>query len=117
MFCASNEEARQRSAAHRGSAWIGVQVAQADIYKHVQAWKAKRLQVLYVNWMLLEGFDEPRSSSVWIAKECDSAIMRVQMVGRALRFVPGKFARIYTTSAEMAEGIRASLGRLNVRPF
>ncbi len=117
VFCASNEEAKQRSAAHPGSAWIGVQIASADIAKHVLAWKTKRVQVLYVNRMLLEGFDEPRCAAVWIARDCESAIMRVQMAGRALRFLPGKAARIYTASEQMADGVRNSLERLNVRPF
>ncbi len=69
--------------------------------------------MLYVNRMLLEGFDEKRCGQVWIARECQSEIMIVQMVGRALRFAPGKCAAIYCTSSEMAQRVQASLDRLN----
>lgn len=117
VFCSTNAECAERSAARRGSSWIGVNVPAPLVSQRVRAWQGRRLDVLYVNRMLLEGFDEKRCSSVWIAKDCESPIMIVQMVGRALRYVSGKCAQIYCTSPQMIERVRMSLDRLNTRTF
>ncbi len=113
VFCETNAECERRSSTHPGSSWIGVNVAPGLVSARVRAWKGRQLAVLYVNRMLLEGFDEKRCGNVWIARECQSEIMIVQMVGRALRFAPGKCAAIYCTSSEMAQRVHASLERLN----
>lgn len=73
--------------------------------------------MLYVNRMLLEGFDEKRCGQVWIARECQSEIMIVQMVGRALRYVPGKCAQVFCVSADMVERVTNALKRLNTPTF
>lgn len=113
VFCATNKECAERSAKHPRSSWIGVHVAAAQVTERIRAWRGRRLDVLYVNRMLLEGFDENRCSSLWIAKDCDSDIMIVQMVGRALRYLPGKCAQIYCSSSEMVTRVQAALDRLN----
>lgn len=113
VFCSTNQECAERSAAHSGSTWIGIHVPYPELLQRLRAWKSGRVPVLYANRMLLEGFDEPRCAAVWIAKECESPIMIVQMAGRALRALPGKAARIYCSSEAMAETVRASLERLN----
>lgn len=117
VFCSTNNECAERSAARPGSSWIGVNVPAALVSQRVRAWQGRRLDVLYVNRMLLEGFDEKRCSNVWIAKDCESQIMIVQMVGRALRYVSGKCAQIYCTSPQMIERVQAALERLNARTF
>lgn len=117
VFCATNEECAARSAARPGSSWIGVSVAPSVVLQRVRAWQGRRLDVLYVNRMLLEGFDEKRCSSVWIARDCESQIMIVQMVGRALRYAVGKCAQVYCTSPEMIERVQTALERLNCCAF
>lgn len=117
VFCSTNNECAERSAARPGSSWIGVNVPASVVSQRVGAWQGRRLAVLYVNRMLLEGFDEKRCTSVWIAKDCESPIMIVQMVGRALRYVSGKCAQIYCTSPQMIERVRAALDRLNTPTF
>ena len=117
VFCETNKECAERSAKNPRSSWIGIKVAAAQVAERVRAWRGRRLDVLYVNRMLLEGFDENRCSSVWIAKDCDSDIMIVQMVGRALRYVPGKCAQVYCSSSEMIERVHAALDRMNSPAF
>src|SRR5262249_32270082 len=101
VFCATNQECAERSASRPRSSWIGVNVPAAQNVERVRAWQGRRLDVLYVNRMLLEGFDEKRCANVWIARECESEIMIVQMVGRALRFLPGKCAQIFCSTPDM----------------
>ena len=113
VFCETNAECERRSRAHPGSSWIGVHVAPGLVSARIQAWKGRRLDVLYVNRMLLEGFDEKRCGNVWIARECDSDIMIVQMVGRSLRYAPGKRASIYCCSPTMVDRVQQALYRLN----
>lgn len=113
VFCETNAECERRSAVHPGSSWIGVNVAPGLVSARVRAWKGRQLAVLYVNRMLLEGFDEKRCGHVWIARECESDIMIVQMVGRALRHEPGKCASIFCTSEAMAQRVRSAMQRLN----
>lgn len=113
VFCETNAECERRSAAQPGSSWIGVSVAPGLVSARVRAWKGRQVGVLYVNRMLLEGFDEKRCGHVWIARECESQIMIVQMVGRALRAVPGKRASIFCSSPTMAERVHQALQRLN----
>lgn len=117
VFCATNRECAERSAAHPGSAWIGIDVPYASIQERLRAWRGQRVPVLYANRMLLEGFDEPRCAGVWIARPSESPILIVQMAGRALRSLPGKRAQVYCTSAEVAECVRTCLGRLNLPTF
>lgn len=117
VFCTTNNECAERSAARSGSSWIGVNVSAALVSQRIRAWQGRRLDILYVNRMLLEGFDEKRCSNVWIAKDCESQIMIVQMVGRALRYVSGKCAEVYCTSPQMIERVQAALDRLNARTF
>ena len=113
VFCETNAECLRRSTAHPGSSWIGVNVAPSLVSARVRAWKGRQVAVLYVNRMLLEGFDEKRCGHVWIARECESPILIVQMVGRALRHVPGKCASIYCTSMNMAQRVRSAMQQLN----
>lgn len=117
VFCATNRECEERSATCPGSSWIGVNVPAAQVAQRVRAWRGRRLNVLFVNRMLLEGFDEHRCSSVWIARDCESDIMIVQMVGRALRYLPGKCAQVFCMSADMVDRVTAALNRLNAPTF
>ena len=46
-------------------------------------------------------------------KETDCPILLVQMTGRALRYRPGKVARLYCASEALQEQLRAALHRCN----
>jgi superfamily II DNA or RNA helicase len=113
VFCGTNQECEQLSRAHPGSSWVGVQVPAAQLEDRIKRWRSGSLGVLYANRMLLEGFDEPRCSNVWIAKESDSDILLAQMAGRALRRRPGKTAQIYCAAPAIAEALSAALARCN----
>lgn len=117
VFCATNKECEDRSAKCPRSSWIGVNLAASHITRRIAAWRGRRLDILFVNRMLLEGFDEKRCSSVWIARDCESEIMIVQMVGRALRYVPGKCAQVFCASADMVKRVTKALERLNTPTF
>lgn len=113
VFCASNDECAARSRKDARSSWVGVQVPEPDRQERIRRWKSGAIPVLYANRMLLEGFDEPRCPHVWLDKNTDSQIMLVQMAGRALRFRPGKVARLYCASEATADQLRAAMQRCN----
>lgn len=115
VFCETNRECAQRSATRPRSSWIGVQVAEPLINQRIAAWRAGQLDVLYVNRMLLEGFDEKRCANVWLDKDTESQIMIVQMAGRALRYINGKTATIYCRTEALIERVRLAMERLNSR--
>lgn len=114
VFCGTNAEAAARSAAHPGSTWVGVDSGQ--VQARVEAWRRGAAPVLYANRMLGEGFDEPRCARVWIAVESESDIRLVQMAGRALRFQPGKVARLHCLTPAIKERLERALGRANIAP-
>lgn len=111
VFCSSNREAAERAGKHPGASWVGVD--SGEVAERIAAWRARRIAVLYANRMMTEGVDAPDCGAVWIAKETESEILRVQMVGRAMRYRPGKVAAAYCASAEVAQGIREALERCN----
>lgn len=113
VFCASNRACEQHSRKDPRSTWIGVQVPEQERQQRLQRWRSGAFGVLYANRMLLEGFDEPRCPHVWLDKETDSQIQLVQMAGRALRFRPGKTARLYCASPDIQDQLRAALQRCN----
>ena len=113
VFLASNQACEERSRKTPRSTWIGVQVPELQRRARIQHWRAGAVPILYANRMLLEGFDEPRCPHIWLDKETDSQIMLVQMAGRALRYRPGKVARLYCATAEGEEQLRAALQRCN----
>lgn len=111
VFCATNDECARRAARQPSASWIGVNSGQVEA--RIRAWRAGKLAVLYVNRMLLEGFDEPRCDAVWLAKQTDSDIQYVQMAGRAMRARPGKVARLYCETPELQAGLAEALARCN----
>lgn len=115
VFCGSNAECARRAAAHPGSSWVGID--SGSVPERIAAWKAGRIGVLYANRMLLEGFDEPRCSAVWISRDSDSDIAYVQMAGRAMRYRPGKVARVYCESSSIRAGVAAALARADRAPL
>ena len=116
-FCATNKQCQQRAATTPRSTWIGVQLADDDITRRIASWRSGATAILYANRMLLEGFDEPRCSNVWLDKETDSDVMLVQMAGRALRARPGKSARIYCATSDTEAALRSALARCNQPVF
>ncbi len=115
VFCASNEECRRWCYADPGGTWITYDLG-AEVRSRVAAWRAGRHPVLYANLIPREGLDSPECGAVWIAKPSESDILRVQMVGRALRWQPGKVAKVYCLTEEIREGVAAALDRCNEAP-
>jgi len=113
VFCASNRACEAASRNHALSSWVGVQIPERERKMRLQRWKSGAIRVLYANRMLLEGFDEPRCPHVWLDKETDSPILLVQMAGRALRYRPGKVARLYCASEALQDQLRAALQLCN----
>lgn len=114
VFCGSNAECELRSKDHPGSTWIGINSGWVDA--RIAGWRAGQYQVLYANRMLLEGFDEPRTTNVWITKQTQSDIQFVQMVGRVLRPRAEKVARIYCASRTIRQGVERALARCDDLP-
>lgn len=114
VFCASNGECRSRAEQHPGSSWVGID--SGWVTDRIAAWRAGRIPVLYANRMLLEGFDEPRCSRVWVSKDTQSDITIVQMIGRTLRRGPiGKVAHIYCETEQIRQRVREALQRCEQR--
>ncbi len=114
VFCSSNAECEARAAAHPGSSWVGVNSGQVP--ERIAAWKAGRIEVLYANRMLMEGFDEPRCDRVWITVESESDIRYVQIAGRALRQRPGKTAHLYCLTSSIRSRLSHALRRCDAAP-
>lgn len=110
LFCSSNQAARTASAALRGSSWVGID--SGEVSTRIARWKTGQFGLLCANRMLWEGFDEPRCAAVWMDRATESDIALVQMAGRALRFLPGKTAQLYTRTPQQRLRLAAALLRL-----
>src|SRR5262249_10553657 len=99
----------ERARALPGSAWVGVN--SGEVSPRIAAWRAGAVPVLFANRMLVEGFDEPRCASIWLAKQSESQILYAQIAGRALRPRPGKVARVFCEGPTMESDLRAALAR------
>lgn len=69
------------------------------------------LGTIVVNRMLTEGFDQPQVKRVWIARETESEIFALQMLGRALRPYQGQCAEIFVRAEKTQKTIQAALRR------
>lgn len=114
VFCESNRHSAEQSAKTPASDWIGVNRGEAHNLAAILRWQSRQIGVLFVNRMLLEGFDSKPCASVWIDRSSHSDILLVQMVGRALRYQPGKRARIYCATAKTAQRVITALSRLEL---
>lgn len=113
VFCESNAECERLSNLHSGSAWIGVNRSAFENQSAIMAWKSKRVGTLYVNRMLLEGFDSKHCADVWINRETYSDVFIAQMCGRALRYVPHKVASLHCRSKAVMSLVGSALARLD----
>lgn len=52
--------------------------------------------------------------AVWISRDTESGIALVQMAGRALRYQPGKVARIYPRTPDARVRLAAAMLRLDL---
>lgn len=112
VFCPTNRAARLRAAELPRSTWVGID--SGEVSTRIARWRSAQVAILCANRMLWEGFDEPRCSAVWLDRDTTSDIALVQMAGRALRYLPGKVARIYTRTIEQRLRLMAALLRLDV---
>ena len=83
-YCSSNEEARELARSCPASAYLGYDRADQRAGL-VARFRAGQLRRLYLNRMLVEGFDCREVATIFIDKESDSDLLNYQMVGRGLR--------------------------------
>lgn len=114
VFCSSNQAARKCAAQLPNASWVGIN--SGEVSTRIARWKTGQLGLLCANRMLWEGFDEPRCAAVWIDRATESEIALVQMAGRALRYQPGKVARIYSRTPEARLRLAAAMLRLDLNP-
>lgn len=113
VFCESNRDCQFHSDKTPDSDWIGVTRPAMRNLSAIMRWQTRELGILFVNKMLLEGFDSKACDAVWLNRVTQSDILLVQMCGRALRHQPGKRARIICSCHEMVERVLHALKRLD----
>ena len=68
---------------------------------------------VYVNRMLLEGFDCPTVKNIYIEKETSSDILAMQMIGRGLRKIGKQVCRIYISNSKTIDTLHSAIERSN----
>lgn len=116
VFVASNDDARGLSSNYSDTDWIGYSRDVNINLSILDKWKHRQIKTLFVNRMLLEGYDTPETMQVWINHEVRSVVMCAQIMGRALRYKPGKVARLCVLSDDTLETARQALVRMDTRP-
>ncbi len=112
FFCESNQAAQKLAMMTDSSDFLTYECrSDGTFHRKMQAFNGGSIKRMYCNRMLTEGFDDNRISSVYVGKETKSDILNYQMVGRALRFLPGKIARIYCATSECMSHIQGALNR------
>lgn len=109
VFVAGNDAAaRTARELGRGAGWVGV--SEPASRTKIHAWRQRTLSVLVADRMCAEGFDAPECAEVWVGRNSESEILLVQIAGRALRYRPGKVARLHCQDEQLAERLQAALG-------
>ena len=116
VFVASNDDAKGLSSNYADSGWIGYSRDVNTNLSTLDKWRHHQIKTLFVNRMLLEGYDTPETVEVWIDHEVRSVVMCAQIMGRALRYKPGKEARIFVLSNETLRTARQALRLMDLRP-
>lgn len=116
VFVATNEAARLLSARFLKSDWVGHSRDDNTNFAILSRWKSRLINTLFVNRMLLEGYDLPDIESIWIDMDICSTVMCAQIIGRALRYREGKLARIFVVSDKTEETAREALRMLDQAP-
>lgn len=79
----------------------------------VEMFRFGQVPCLYVNRMLLEGFDCPDVKTIFIEKESDSEILAMQMLGRGLRKLGNRKCNVFVTNARMYATMIRAIERAN----
>jgi superfamily II DNA or RNA helicase len=112
IFVATNDEAKLKSEKHVHADWIGHSRDVSTNFAVLNCWKSGQIRTLFVNRMLLEGYDLPDLETVWIDMKIKSHVMCAQIIGRALRYRQGKRARIFVLSDESESTAREALAMI-----
>jgi len=116
VFVSTNEEAKARSAKCDNADWIGHSRSISTNLSILDRWRSGHIKNLFVNRMLLEGYDLPELESVWIDMDIKSHVMCAQIIGRALRYKPGKIARIFALTEDTFHTAAETLHMMDRRP-
>jgi superfamily II DNA or RNA helicase len=93
-FCRSNQAAQQLAQQTPRSAYIGHETK--DRAAILRRFRSGSISRLYLNRCLIEGFDCPQVSRVFLDKNSDSALHLYQIAGRGLRRKsPGKLCHLF----------------------
>lgn len=116
VFVATNKDAQSISAKYPNADWVGHSRDESEILSIIDRWKSQHIKTLFVNRMLLEGYDIPDLSSVGIHMDLKSHVMCAQIIGRALRYKPGKTARIFVSTADTFRTATETLHMMDREP-
>jgi superfamily II DNA or RNA helicase len=116
VFVANNKEAKTKSANFVSSDWIGHTRDPSSNLSVLDRWNNRKIRTIFANRMLLEGFDTPETASVWIDHDVKSVVMCAQIVGRALRYKPGKKAMIYVMSVGTLATVHEAIRLMDCKP-
>ena len=116
VFVSSNAEARNKSEKFAGADWIGHTRDDGKNLSVISRWRKRQIKILFSNRMLLEGYDTPETSTVWIDHRLDSVVMCAQILGRALRYRPHKKAVIYVTNSCTLSSVNEAIRLMDSGP-
>ncbi|MBL9040600.1 MAG: DEAD/DEAH box helicase family protein [Myxococcales bacterium] len=116
VFVSSNKDAREKASRFVSSDWIGHRRENSENLSVLDRWQTGKIKTIFANRMLLEGYDTPLTSCVWIDFDVSSVVMCAQMIGRALRYRPEKKANIYALSAHTVEAVNEAICLMDCPP-
>lgn len=79
----------------------------------IEKFRDGEMPCIYVNRMLLEGFDCPPVKHIYIDKETTSMILAMQMLGRGLRKVGSQVCRVFTNNSVALDTLYKAIERAN----
>lgn len=95
-FCRTNQAAQQLAKQTPNSAYIGHDTKSSDRASILRRFRAGTVKRLYLNRCLIEGFDCPQVSRIFVDKISESDLHLYQIAGRGLRRKsPGKLCRLF----------------------
>lgn len=116
VFVSTNKDAKSKSTKFASADWVGHSREASVNLSILDRWRHRQIKTLFVNRMLLEGYDTPETAQIWIDHEVKSLVMCAQIMGRALRYKPGKTARVFVLSEETLLTAQQALRLMDQKP-
>lgn len=107
IFTSGNDEAKSLCRSIPQSSYAIYNLKNAR--QQIERFRRGIVGTMFVNRMLMEGFDLPQIKSIWITKNTNSPIAAMQMIGRALRPWQNRTAHIYVRTELTKKTIQLAL--------